>query len=172
MFWKTRVVPATQFAKDYSAGVVERAELLLKHIADLSSDQASSPVAHRRKEVCAMVWATIVAAFEVSDFDKADQDKLVPLVLQIVLPHWQTHFVSESEMRDFLSKRIFAYLGDKHPNNPLEAASAMIQELSTAIGASSHMAQGFGLILTPLIAQHILSDTKLFNRIKRDCRIA
>jgi hypothetical protein len=163
MFWKKRGVPSAQIAMDYASSVNQVAEMLLKHIDSLD---ASSPVTHRRKEVCAMVWASAVAAFESSDLEREDKDKLVPLVLQCLLPSWQKYFTSQSEMTSFLSGRTTDYLSSGDPSNPLETARGLLHELFSSIGAPDYVLIGLGTILTPVIANSLMDDIQLLNNIK------
>lgn len=166
MFWKKRGVPSAQIAMDYAGGVNQVAEMLLKHIDSLSNEDASSPVTHRRKEVCAMAWAAAVAAFESSDLEREDKDKLVPIVLQHLLPRWQKYFTSQSEMINHLSGRTTDYLSGGDPSNPLETAQGLLHELFISIGAPDHVLIGLGTILAPFIAQSLMADIQLLNNVK------
>jgi hypothetical protein len=166
MFWKKRRVPAAQIAMDYASSVNQVAEMLLKHIDSLSNKDASSPVTHRRKEVCAMVWLSAVAAFKSSELERKDKDKLVPLVMQHLLPQWLKYFTSPSEMINLLSGRTADYLSGGGPSNPLTTARGLLHELFSSIGASDHVSIGLGTILTPFIAKSLMADVRFLNNVK------
>lgn len=166
MFWKKRTIPAAQVAKDYARGVSLLEDFLQRHIADLSSEEAASTIRHRRREVCVTAWAAAVAAFESSSLEQQDKDKIVPLVLQYVLPKWQEYFNSPSEMTTFLSTRTADYLRERDPINHLDTARGLVHELLTSIGAADDAFIGLGPILTPFIAKNIIDDIKLFNNLK------
>lgn len=160
------LIVAMQIASDYAGGVNQVAEMMLKHIDSLPSEDTSLSVTNRRKEVCAMAWAAAVAAFESSDLERKDKDKFVPLVLQCLLPRWQRYFSTQSEMISIICGRTTDYLSGREPSQPLETAQGLLHELFRSIGASKYASIGLGTILAPFIAQSLLADIQLLNNIK------
>ncbi|HTU65308.1 MAG TPA: hypothetical protein VMF52_05125 [Steroidobacteraceae bacterium] len=166
MTTQKRAKAAKQVVREYGKTLqvfIDQVDALVTH---LGSSEATMPVPQRRREVCAVVWAVMSAAFAASSLSAEENERLAPLLREVLVPYWEKYCSSEAGMEKMLTERAAYYLDDRDPESQVATASSLVRKLLDSIGADQRSKIELSRTLVPLFAHRMLGDTLHINDVK------
>ena len=158
-------VPASRLARDFGAMLSEftaQVDVLLTR----SGAPIDVPPSDVRREICVAVWAAVTAAFEASALTREEKDRVVELLEETLIPFWQQHCATDTEVARLLAARASNYLEGRDPRSQVATASAIVQRLLDRIGSAGESRRVLARKLIPLFAHRMLGDTYHVNDLK------
>lgn len=161
-----RGIAAKQIVRDYGKDLEGFITQLDSIVERLTSHEASLPLGERRREVCAVVWASISAAFNASTLSPEENEAMSPLLRDVLIPYWKKHCAADPDMNAVLAERAAFYLQGRDPKSQVATASTLVRRFLEAIGTSDQMETRLSQYLVPLFAHRMLGDTLHINDLK------
>jgi hypothetical protein len=169
MMWRPRKIAAPDLARDFAVTAQAFADSFVQYIAAEEMALDADILAHRRRETCAAVWASIEATFAASGFTDAERAIVLPLVRDSLLPFWHKHCGSV-DVDEMLGARVTHYLRDQDRHSQLKTATSIMNGLIAALDADASRLLPVRT-LTALLAHRMLSDLRRLEEIKAGCTI-
>lgn len=166
MPWKQDGLSAGQLAKDYGAGLNEFANQVVAIFDELTEAEATVPVDQRRREICAALWATILHALSASALTEEERGKVMPLLLEVLVPLWKNHCTSEPDIATMLNDRSKHYLRGRDETNQIKTAASIVNDLLESVGAVDGIKPRLTRTLTPMFAYRMVSDVEKINDVR------
>jgi hypothetical protein len=170
MFLQLRRMAAQDLARDFVVTAQAFADTFIQYVAADHAGEETARVVHRRQEICAAVWASILATFEASGFTDEEREKIEPLVREALLPYWRKHCAQDEEFIVHVQDRASHYLQRRDARSQLKTAAGLMEELLASIDAESAKLLP-KKTLTALLAHRMLSDLRRLNEIKSSYKI-
>ena len=156
-------IPAQHLARDFGSLLTEFTDQVDALLTQPAFTESSVPIAHIRREVCAAVWAAIMAS---SDAQCFSQSRLSPLLQERLIPLWEKHCASDPDAVRSLSERASFYVRGRDPASQVATASTIVQRLLDETGATGEAKRRLARKLIPLFAHRMLGDTTHINDLK------
>ena len=77
-------IPAQHLARDFGSLLTEFTDQVDALLTQPAFTESSVPIAHIRREVCAAVWAAIMASFDASSLSTDEKSRLSPLLQNLM----------------------------------------------------------------------------------------
>lgn len=163
-----RGIPASQLARDYGLSLNEFADSVIASIGKEWSGQDDAGRAFRRREICAAVSATMIAALDASTLAPEEREKLQPLIHEVLLPFWNRHCAQEDpEFARYINSRAEHYLQGRVPDSRVKSAIAIVGALLDAIEAPELLRPALKERLVPAFAHRMVGDVYRINDVRR-----
>jgi hypothetical protein len=159
-------ISAKELTADYVSSLYPFVERLIERIDKLDQEAAGADTTGHRREVCAAIWAAIVAALDASSLSDEDRDRFLPLVLDHLMPYWQSHCGAPLEAAEWLKARSIHYLQNRDRSNQITTAATIVDALLSALEVAESARPAHGRELTSLLAHRIISDVGHFSHLK------
>jgi hypothetical protein len=166
MPWKQSGISAGQLAADYGGGLNEFANQVVAIFDQLSEAEATVPVERRRKEICAALWATIVHALSTTTMTEEERTKVLPLLLDVLVPFWKSHCASEPDIALMLGDRSKHYLRGRDDSNQIKTAANIVNDLLDAVGVVESVKPRLARTLSPMFAYRMVADVEKINDVR------
>ena len=166
MAFDRRGISPKQLIGDYGMTLSNFTDQVDSIVAELTEAEASMPAKRRHQEVCTAIWAAITAAFDSSSLSETERANLNPLLEKVLIPYWQKHCASDSEMVAVLAERSKLYLQGRDPESQITTANVIVRHLFDEIGASESARARLSRTLVPLFAHRMLGDIHHINDVK------
>ena len=122
--WNRRWISGDRFARDYAASV----------IAFTSEVTHAVTRAHRARhfpalldvQTHAVVWASVLVAFEAASFSDQDRETLLALLLAELRPSWSPGELAEAEHAATILRRAEAYFATRDRKSPRRTAEQIV----------------------------------------------
>ncbi len=160
------VVSVESLAVAYVIVLHSLAETLFEHTGPADGDVCSEAVVHRRREVCAAVWAVIRAALEASTLSAQERVHMLDMVWQRLLIRWQEFCGPDEATSKWLMQRTDEYLQKQERAEPIATASHIVKVLTEALGPPERGRALQSRVLASLVGHRIESDVHHFNDLK------
>ncbi len=170
MMFVQRRIAAQQVARDFVVTAQVFADTFVQYIASDEGNLAAEVRAHRRREACAAVWASIRATFDASGFTETERLAVLPLVRAALIPFWQKHCNREEGLGELFDGRATHYLRNRDPDSQLKTAARIMQEVVAALDGDAARVLPVRT-LTALLAHRMLTDLRRLGEIKANYTI-
>jgi len=160
------VVSVESLAVAYVIVLNSLAETLFEQTTPVSGDVDSCATAHRRREVCAAVWAANRAALVASSLSADERALMLKSVWRRLLLHWQEFGGPDGANTEWLETRIAEYLHMRGGTRPIATATHIVETLIEAIGSVERIRSMQARALSTLVNHRIVSDVHHFNDLK------
>jgi hypothetical protein len=164
-----RGISAKKVARDFGLDITSFIEEVLALVSGLAADQASASFAERRRESCAVLWATILLSLDASalraDEAQALESSLFACLEPALRRHWNT--VDEEQLRTRAQK----YLNHKDARSQVRTASRVVACFFDTIQVAEQGRRRFGKRLAALLGHRMLTDVHRLNEVKMNFRI-
>ena len=161
-----RGLSATQLAREYGVSLNEFADDVVNLLDQLDPSEVTAESAERCRESCAAVWTAMVAALEASSLSQEEREKLVPMLLDVLLPFWKKRCADEPGIPDLLAERAAHYLRYRDPASQIKTAANLVNGLMHRLGIAPRTQVTLGRSLTALFAHRMLGDTQRINDVR------
>jgi hypothetical protein len=165
MFWQPRKMSAQDLARDFVVTAQAFADTFIQYVGAEHTEELPAVVVHRRRETCAVVWASIVATFEASGLGEEERSKVIPLVRDALIPYWRKYCMNDLDFMSGVLARSDGYLRRLDPHSQLKTATGLMNELLANIDPVAAELLPVKT-LTALLAHRMLSDLRRLNEIK------
>ena len=159
-------IPVQRLARDFGSLLSDFTGQVDALLTQPALTETPLPVAHIRREVCAAVWAAIMAAFDASSLSAEEKSRLSPLLQEQLIPLWEKHCASDPDAARYLAERAPFYVRGRDPASQVATASTIVQRLLEETGADREAKRRLAGKLIPLFAHRMLGDTLHINDLK------
>jgi hypothetical protein len=163
---RARPIPAQRLASDFGSLLGDFTDEVGALLTQPALAESGVPVAHVRREVCAAVWAAILAAFDASVLSAEEKAALSPLLQEKLIPLWEKHCASDPDVIGYLSERAAFYMQGRDPASQVATASVIVRRLLDEAGAVGETKRQLALKLIPLFAHRMLGDRTYIDDLK------
>jgi hypothetical protein len=165
MFWQHRRLSADEVARDFAVTAQAFADTFVQYVAASHGGESEAVMETRRRESCALIWATIEAIFLASALNEQERDKVVPLVRDALVPQWRKYRGDRDDFITRVRERSGAYLRHRDPVSQLRTATGFMNELIASLDGDAVSLLPVRT-LTALLAHRMISDLRRLNEIK------
>ena len=165
MFWQHRSLSADDVARDFSVTAQTFADTFVQYLAESHGSDNAAAVDVRRRESCALIWASIEATFSASALTGGEQMKVVPLIRDSLVPSWRKYRGGSDDFITQVRERSAAYLRHQDPLSQLKTATGFVNELLANLDEETAKLLP-ARTLTALLAHRMLSDLRRLNELK------
>lgn len=165
MFWQHRKLSADDVARDFSVTAQTFADTFVQYVAAEHAGESATLVEIRRRESCALIWASIEATFMASAFNEEERIKVVPLVRDALVPLWRKYRIDSEDFITRVRERSSGYLRHHDRFSQLKTATGFMNEFVSNLDAESLKLLPVRT-LTALLAHRMLSDVRRLNELK------
>jgi hypothetical protein len=162
----SRRIPAQRLARDFGSLLSDFTGEVDALLTQPATTDSGVPVAHIRREVCAAVWAAILAAFDASSLSAEEKSALSPLLQEKLIPLWEKHCSPDPEVIRYLSKRAAFYVQGRDPASQVATASTIVRRLLDETGAVGERNRQLARKLIPMFAHRMLGDRTYIDDLK------
>lgn len=166
MAMNRRGIPATQLARDYGVSLNEFADEVVTLLAALDAEQATASAADRCRESCAAVWAAMTAALDASALSEEERRRIMPLMLNTLLPFWKKHCAADDDIGAMLRERSRFYLERRDAESQIKTAANIVNRLLDTIGISAAARPALARTLNARFAHRMLGDVHKINDVR------
>jgi hypothetical protein len=164
-----RGVSAKKVARDFGLDITSFIDEVMSLISELGSDQASASMAERRRESCAVLWATILLSLDASALGADEAQALRSSLFACLESAWRKHWSAIDE--DQLQIRAQKYLNHKDARSQVRTASRIVACFFETIEITQQGQRRLGKRLAALLGHRMLSDVHRLNQVKMNFRI-
>jgi hypothetical protein len=161
-----RGIPATKLARDYGMSLNEFADEVVTLLAALEATQAAASPADRCREGCAAVWAAMTAAVDASALSEEERRRIMPLMLNTLLPFWKKHCAADDDIGAMLRERSRYYLERRDAVSQIKTAANIVNRLLDTIGVAAPTRPVLARTLNARFAHRMLGDVHKINDVR------
>jgi hypothetical protein len=165
MFWQPRKMSAQELARDFVVTAQAFADTFIQYVSADHTEGNPALVVHRRRETCAVVWASIIATLDASALGDDERTKVTPLIRDALVPYWRKYCMDDLDFMAGMLARSDHYLRRHDPHSQLKTATGLMNELLANIDPVAAELLPVKT-LTSLLAHRMLSDLRRLNEIK------
>ena len=159
-------IPVHLLARDFGSLLSDFTGQVDALLTQPALTDAHVPIAHIRREVCAAVWAAMLAAFDASSLSPEEKAALSPLLQEKLIPLWEKHCTSDPDLIEYLSERATFYAHGRDPASQVATASTIVQRLLDETGSIGDAKRQLARKLIPLFAHRMLGDRTYIDDLK------
>lgn len=152
-------------AREYGVSLNEFAEQVTELMAHLKEQDATASLPHRRREICAAVWAAMLASLQASELSEEERQKVMPLLLDVLLPFWKEHCAPAPDIAVMLNERSMHYLKGRDAKSHVRTAANIVSDLLEVIGAEESAKEKLAKSLIPVFSLRMLGDIQRINSV-------
>lgn len=161
-----RGVPVSQLARDIGVSLSEFTDEIIEVLSRFDA-QASGEGHARRREICAAVSATMIAALEASALSENERVRLQPLIHEVLAPFWSKHCAADADVAKFISARATHYLTGRNAGSQVKTAVNIVGALLEALDVPEQERPALSRRLSPAFAHRMVGDVFRVNDLRQ-----
>jgi hypothetical protein len=155
--WQQDTNTTEQLAKGFAASGSRFAKTFLSKIQSGANDGVALDE-KGQAEVCAAVWAAIMATFDASHYSKEQQAELLPAVWQLMAPFWAKHGPGMTEGMHLVADQARRYLPIDAAQDVHQIAANIVGVLLDTLPVTNKAGSTAGRQLRTTLSSHMLAD--------------
>jgi len=164
-----RGISAKKVARDFGLDITSFIDEVLALVSELAADEAAASLGERRRESCAVLWATILLSLDASALRADEAHALRSSLFASLESAWSKHWSAVDE--DQLRIRAQKYLHHKDARSQVKTASKIVACFFDTIQVSEQGQRRLGKRLAALLGHRMLTDVHRLNEVKMNFRI-